>query len=100
MVWAGVDSGGDSLARLHGLLGEQLERAGMPAGDDRPFRGHVTLCRVKKLRDAAGFRAALQRWHERPFGYVECRHVAVFSSELTPRGPQYARLHAAPLEIR
>ncbi len=77
-------------------LAECVEAAVVAAGcepEARPFRGHVTLGRIRSRRQ----RLALPRdlaFESKP---VEVSHVVLFRSELGARGPRYTELGRAPL---
>jgi RNA 2',3'-cyclic 3'-phosphodiesterase len=95
VIWAGISG---SLDRLHALEQEVRARldAILPAGDDREYRPHLTLGRVK---NPAGLRPAvlltgLEQVH---FGDVRVGAVTLFESRLSSTGPTYTALGLAPL---
>lgn len=52
VLWAGINRGGESLA----MLAEAVERAVWQAGlalEDRPFRAHLTLSRIRPPQDVS-----------------------------------------------
>ncbi|MHC4338519.1 MAG: RNA 2',3'-cyclic phosphodiesterase [Planctomycetota bacterium] len=49
VVWVGVGQGSDDLLRLQENLDQQLASAGWPP-ETRKFTGHLTLCRVRRIR--------------------------------------------------
>lgn len=51
VVWAGIDSGEAELARLAGIAEEAAMLAGLQP-EERPFRPHLTLSRVRPPVDA------------------------------------------------
>jgi 2'-5' RNA ligase len=84
---------GDALARLHALIERHLTRAGLPP-EERPFRVHLTLGRIKRGKLDA--RAALARlsppeteWSVEAFELIESR--------LGPGGPTYATIETFPI---
>jgi RNA 2',3'-cyclic 3'-phosphodiesterase len=88
VVWLGVVDGGVELATLARQVNQRLDAIGLPR-EDRPFRAHLTLGRVKgptgpRLRDAlAAARTA-------DVGRCTIGRVTLFESLLSPRGSTYA----------
>ena len=67
--------------------------------DDKPFRPHVTLARVKRDVDRSALvelRAALDAV-EAPSLRFRADRVHLVESRLSPKGPRYASLQAVPL---
>jgi 2'-5' RNA ligase len=93
VVWAGT-RGDEPLASLHGDLREWLALLNLEI-DPRPFRGHVTLARVKPVQNLERLLAALGREDGTSFGEVPVNEVALMQSVLVPAGAVYTRLHAA-----
>jgi 2'-5' RNA ligase len=90
VLWAGVTAGAQSLADLAERLRRQA-RALDVAVDSRAFAAHVTLGRFRRgtrLR-AALLEGLLSRWAETRFGQFTADQVTLYSSVLTPAGPQY-----------
>jgi 2'-5' RNA ligase len=87
VIWAGITAGGGSLIQLAELVSARLVRARV-SPDDRPFRPHLTLGRV---REAAGLRAGwlLDGLDTVPFGVVRIRETVLFESRQSARGPDY-----------
>lgn len=95
-VWAGLSHDG----KLE-LLQHDIESACAMLGYDvegRPFRPHVTLGRIKRplsREDSFALTRAAQRVEHS--ASVDVASVDLVSSVLTPAGPRYAILYAAPL---
>lgn len=88
VVWLGVTEGARSLAALHREVAGRLDGLGLPL-EDRPYRAHLTLGRVK-APPGPGFKDALA--HERAEAAGRCRvdHVTLFESRLSPDGARYS----------
>ena len=57
--------------------------------NDKPFVPHITLCRIKELKD--GYKEALKKWENINFEVpVE---VYLYKSTLTKKGPVYEKIH-------
>jgi 2'-5' RNA ligase len=95
VIWLGVTKGADALAAVYREVDHRLEGLGF-ARDDRPFRAHLTLGRVKaplspRFRDTlAGVRTT---------SGTHCRadHIALFESLLSRNGSTYSVIATARL---
>ncbi len=57
--------------------------------NDKPFVPHITLCRIKELKD--GYKEALKKWENINFEIpIE---VYLYKSTLTKKGPVYEKIH-------
>ena len=55
VIWAGIEHGGEPLRQVADEISGRLEHVGF-GRDDRPYRPHITLARV---RDATGLRSQI-----------------------------------------
>lgn len=69
-------------------LNREMTRAGVPR-EDRPFRNHVTIGRVRKPRLMPALAKRLEQCAERMFGTMTVAQVAFIKSDLRPDGPVY-----------
>ena len=96
MVWVGIDEPTGRLEELHRQL--DLAYGGMGyKQENRGFRPHLTLGRVKSGQCVLQLRQAVTAMEEMRFGAQSADRVIVYSSELTREGPVYAPLATAPL---
>lgn len=92
VLWVGVEDHDHATARLQQRLSAMLAPLGWPP-DDRPFRAHLTLGRV---RNRAKIRLTDVEVEIEPLTFtIDALHF--YSSELSPNGPRYTLLHRAPL---
>jgi len=98
VVWVGLDDAGGNLAQLHASISEVLGRMGFDI-DDKPFRSHVTLGRVKG-GDAEALAACLAAVGGRVYGAFTVRDIACYRSDLRPTGADYDLLWHLPLGAR
>lgn len=94
VVWAGVVDPASALKRLH----IEVERACADVGyqrEDRPFRPHLTLARLKS--PSRSLEAALKSIGAPAIGSFEARSFALYQSLLTPTGALHTRLREFPL---
>lgn len=96
VVWAGVEDPRPLVALADavraGLLGAGFR------GDDKDFRAHVTLARVRSEQGLGAVVDFLRRHAAAPLPDVDVGEVRLFRSTLTPEGPRYETLHVARLE--
>ena len=98
MLWAGVSDPTRQLYRLYNLLGEALSGLGLRQ-EDRRYKPHVTLARVKYLADPRAFRLRAQRLAREDFGVQHVDHLVAYTSVLSSDGPTYTPLARADLGV-
>jgi 2'-5' RNA ligase len=96
MLWAGIDDATGEMAALHDLLAAELDGLDLHA-EDRRFKPHLTLARMKYVPDPAAFRLAAAGWNDRLFGTQAASEIVVYSSKLTSDGPVYSPMAVCPL---
>ncbi len=57
--------------------------------NDKPFVPHITLCRIKELKD--GYKDALKKWEN--ISFEVDLEVYLYKSTLTKRGPIYEKIY-------
>jgi 2'-5' RNA ligase len=99
VIWLSVTEGRESLARVHGQLGERITRAGL-AIESRPWAAHATIARS---RDRGRNRERLRLdWSKHSATTVSWQldHVSLFSSDLSGPVPRYHVMLRVPLDSR
>jgi 2'-5' RNA ligase len=98
VLWAGIAAGGEGLSAVETEVSARLAACGI-AREERPYRPHVTLARV---REAAGLRSAalFERLADRRFGTSRVEAITLFQSRTSPKGAVYTPLHRTPLARR
>jgi 2'-5' RNA ligase len=92
IVWAGMEFDGDGITRLQQASENIARQLGLPP-ETRAFVPHVTVGRVRRDAPHAHLTAALQRESRFSANAFTVDAVSLFSSELTPQGARYTRLH-------
>ena len=93
VLWAGVAGDLEAAGQLKTDLDSFLEPLGWEA-ENRPFRPHLTVGRVKDSQAVAG-----QRWpNELKSLLIPALAIHLIESELTPTGPIYTVRHSSYLE--
>jgi RNA 2',3'-cyclic 3'-phosphodiesterase len=95
VVWLGVTLGAPALSALALAVNARLVALGLPR-EERPFRAHLTLGRVKGPT-GTGFREALAAARDASAGTCTIDHATLFESHLSPRGSTYSVVVLSPL---
>jgi 2'-5' RNA ligase len=96
VAWAGVSGDGEVLRALQRDLESQLSSLGFPK-EKRPFKGHLTLGRVKGRLDRTKLREALEALGGFRTESFMAQSIVLFQSDLRPDGAVYSRLAEVPL---
>ena len=96
VIWMGLSGDLQMLFALQANVESQLKGLGFPQ-DKRPFKGHLTLGRVKGRLDAAELREALEGLAGFQTDAFTVQSVALFQSTLRPHGAVYTKLAEVPL---
>ena len=87
VLWIGVEDPSGALAKLQQRLEDEFAREGFPK-EDRAFRPHLTIARIRNPHDAA----RLAQTHlETNFSVVDVtlNELILFRSELSSKGSKY-----------
>jgi len=95
VLWTDIEAG-PTLTAVQNELELALEKAGFPR-EERPFRPHLTLGRVKSPRGLRDTLAELERHRETSFGRMTVSRLTFFQSTLRPTGAEYSVLAEAEL---
>jgi len=96
MFWAGVQDPTSRMAELHRRLNAALAGLGLKE-ENRAFKPHVTLARVRFVKDPQRLRSLAEPCRDEEFGAQHAAEVVVYTSQLTPRGPIYTPVAKPPL---
>lgn len=96
VVWAGLRGGVSELGQLAGACERAFESLGF-ASEERPFRGHVTLARVRSPRGFGPIARAVEAGGDLDFGAWTATEVVLYRSHLRPTGSIYEALERVPL---
>jgi len=92
VLWVGVEDEGSFLKEIFKSLEKSLQKLGFPM-EDRPFKPHITLGRLKNLKPID----LPEGLEDQKVGVLEVREVILFKSELKPEGAEYHPLIEVPL---
>jgi 2'-5' RNA ligase len=95
VLWFGMSGDVPRLLRFQQGLEDELGMIGFPA-EERPFRPHLTLARIKSAKGLIGLAKALEKGEEYTAGRFIATGLSLFRSELTPREAVYTKLKWFP----
>lgn len=91
VIWVGLGGQVDHLKILQQALDAHLADLAFPA-EKRPFKGHLTLGRVKGKIAVDRMRAALAKFDSFESEGFEANQIILFKSELHPTGAVYTKV--------
>ena len=97
VVWVGVSGDIKPLRALQRALEDQLDALGFQK-EKRPFKGHLTLGRVKGRLDVVKLGEALRGLGDFRTESFTAQSVVLYQSDLRPDGAVYTKLAEAGLE--
>ena len=89
IVWAGVE--GKELEELEKNVGIILNELKIKTSDDFEFHGHLTIARIKEVKNKELFQERIRQINIKPMNF-NVNSIHLFKSELTSRGPIYKKL--------
>ena len=91
VLWCGVTGDVEKLSILQKQLDSDFADIGFPV-EDRPFRAHLTLGRIKDSHGLTGISEALTKNSAFAAGEFNCTELILFQSKLSPKGAVYTKL--------
>jgi 2'-5' RNA ligase len=95
VLWLGMDGEVDTLIRLQKEVDAELHKGGFEK-EDRPFRPHLTLARIKDPRGLIGLAKIMEKREAYEAGSFFAAGLNLFKSDLTPKGAVYTKLAYFP----
>ncbi|MFM7150227.1 MAG: RNA 2',3'-cyclic phosphodiesterase [Gemmataceae bacterium] len=96
-IWAGIGEGSEKVIALHDAIEAPLVAGGFHRREERRFKPHLTLGRIKTDRPLERLPKAIEQQSQWQGGECTIDQVKVMSSQLTPRGPIYSVLSTVHL---
>jgi len=96
VIWLGISKQLDLLTELQKTLDEKLEAISFPK-EKRPFKGHLTLGRIKSKIDAKRLYDVLKDFTKFESEHFFADRIILYKSELKPKGAVYTKLTEAYL---
>ena len=91
VIWLGISEQFDLLTGLQKTLDEKLEAIGFPK-EKRPFRGHLTMGRIKDKIDPKRLHGVLKEFAQFESEHFFAHRIILYKSELKPKGAVYTKL--------
>ncbi len=91
VLWLGMTGDVERLLTLQTTLERELQRIGFPR-EERPFRPHLTLARIRSPQGLTGLGRALEKRGGCEAGRFVAAGISLLKSDLTPRGAIYTKL--------
>ncbi len=91
VIWIGLKGDTFRLIGLQKILDNHLEKSGFPK-EERDFKAHLTLARIKDKIDPEKLAEAMKRFGETESDTFEADKIILFKSDLKPGGAVYTKL--------
>jgi RNA 2',3'-cyclic 3'-phosphodiesterase len=95
VLWLGIDGDTDALINLQVKIDAGLESYGFKK-EDRPFRPHLTLARIKEPKGLVGLAETVKKNEDYIAGSFTAGGLTLFKSDLKPTGAIYTKLDYFP----
>jgi RNA 2',3'-cyclic 3'-phosphodiesterase len=95
VLWLGLEGDLSALKALQKDCDGELTRYGF-SREDREFRAHLTLARIKSTKGLSGLDRLLTKGETYEAGRFQASGLTLFRSQLTPQGAIYSELAAYP----
>jgi 2'-5' RNA ligase len=90
VIWVGIHSS-EKLLILNDIISDGLRENGFEI-DERQFRPHLTLGRIKSVKDTENLKTVLERYRDNQIQIVRVNEVILYESILMQTGPLYKPL--------
>ena len=88
IIWVGIKEGANQLNKLYNSIETILYNEGFPR-ENKEYSSHITIGRVKFIKDKDNFIQILKRTEIRNLLSQEVKSIDLMGSKLTPNGPIY-----------
>jgi len=86
VLWIGGEN--QIISKLASSLDADLSKLGFEK-DARPFQVHLTIARIKKIKNRKGLQEILNKYKGKEFGKIFVFELVLFKSKLKRGGPEY-----------
>ena len=91
VLWLGATGDVEKLTALQIKMESDFEGIGFPR-ENRPFRTHLTLGRIKIPQEITGIIETLNKYSDFTAAEFSCKEIILFQSKLTKQGAIYTKL--------
>ena len=89
VLWVGSENN-PFLTKLHEKLDSEFKKIGFKL--DKNFKTHITIGRIRNLRDKKEFKSKIRELKDIEIGNMDIEKISLKKSELTPNGPIYSEI--------
>jgi 2'-5' RNA ligase len=97
VIWAGVTNPPDTLLNLQSAVAQIAQSCEIHL-DDRTYKPHLTLGRVRASNNLEALTAAMASAEDAVFGESSVQRVLIMQSRLLSHGAEYTMLHESALK--
>ena len=97
ILWAGVNMP-DDIIEMVARIEDIVCNAGF-SPETRPYSPHLTLCRIKTLKDSTGLGNLIDKYRQTLFIEQEIKEIILYESILNSSGSVYKQLQIFPLSF-
>ncbi len=97
VLWVGIEESNVNLFALYNNIEDALSAISF-AKEERSFKPHLTLGRIKFLKDKKGLKERIERFKDITLGQYMVDSICFFQSTLTPKGAVHIKLKEAKLK--
>jgi len=97
VIWLGLEGDISALKALQEEVDHELARYGF-SREDRDFRAHLTLARIKSARGLTGLDRITKKSEVYEAGRFQAEGLTLFRSDLMPQGAIYSKLAGYPFQ--
>jgi RNA 2',3'-cyclic 3'-phosphodiesterase len=90
VIWAGIEMS-EKLTHLNAFIIDAIREAGVTI-EERPFKPHLTLGRIKFINDKLALKEILEKYQKLEIQKVPVNEVILYESILLKTGPVYKPL--------
>jgi RNA 2',3'-cyclic 3'-phosphodiesterase len=90
VIWAGIEPS-EKFKNLNELIKSGLKTAGIML-EERPFKPHLTLGRIKRLKQAINIKELTARYSDVEIQRIAVTEIILFESILLQTGPVYKKI--------
>lgn len=97
IIWAGVDQGKNEVMEIQKKIDSALQPLGFRL--ERDFHPHITIARVKFVRNREEIVSFVKENSSKEFGTVRVNEIDLMQSKLNPKGPIYSKIFEVKLKV-
>lgn len=89
VLWVGCENS-EFITKLHDALDLEFKKIGFRL--DKQFKTHITIGRIRNLKDKNEFKSKIEKLENFEIGNMNIEKISLKISELTPKGPIYSNI--------